>query len=156
MYHESFSCTSAYAIRESVFNGKRRFEQFDGLRCGQASNWTLRHLAGEITTYQTERCCICGIKSVELLRNSFMLTGRTIGLVLEVHHEDSIFKFRQCFQLTASHSIRADFSLTVCISVVTICTNRFNIQKLYVMLTQCIYVFCVDLRTNSDYFTVQH
>ena len=26
----------------------------------------------------------------------------------------------------------------------------------YVLLTQCIYVFCVDLRTNSDYFTVQH
>jgi hypothetical protein len=24
------------------------------------------------------------------------------------------------------------------------------------MPTQCIYVFCVDLRTNSDYFTVQH
>jgi hypothetical protein len=22
--------------------------------------------------------------------------------------------------------------------------------------TDCIYVFCVDLRTNSDYFTVQH
>jgi hypothetical protein len=22
--------------------------------------------------------------------------------------------------------------------------------------TKCIYVFCVDLRTNSDYFTVQH
>jgi hypothetical protein len=26
----------------------------------------------------------------------------------------------------------------------------------YVPPTQCIYVFCVDLRTNSDYFTVQH
>ena len=26
----------------------------------------------------------------------------------------------------------------------------------YVLLTQRIYVFCVDLRTNSDYFTVQH
>jgi len=26
----------------------------------------------------------------------------------------------------------------------------------YVLLTQCIYVFCVDLRTISDYFTVQH
>jgi len=26
----------------------------------------------------------------------------------------------------------------------------------YVLPTQCIYVFCVDLRTNSDYFTVQH
>jgi len=26
----------------------------------------------------------------------------------------------------------------------------------YVLPTQCIYGFCVDLRTNSDYFTVQH
>ena len=26
----------------------------------------------------------------------------------------------------------------------------------YVLPTQCIYVFCVDLRTNSHYFTVQH
>ena len=26
----------------------------------------------------------------------------------------------------------------------------------YVLPTQCIYVFCVDLRTNSDYLTVQH
>jgi hypothetical protein len=41
-------------------------------------------------------------------------------------------------------------------SVVTICTAMFNIQQFYVLPTQCIYVFCVDLRTNSDYFTVQH
>jgi hypothetical protein len=34
--------------------------------------------------------------------------------------------------------------------------RQFNIQQLYVLPTQCIYVFCVDLRTNSDYFTVQH
>jgi hypothetical protein len=32
---------------------------------------------------------------------------------------------------------------------------RFNIKKSYVLPTQCIYVFCVDLRTNSDYLTVQ-
>jgi len=25
----------------------------------------------------------------------------------------------------------------------------------YVLLTQCIYVFCVDLSTNSDYFLIQ-
>jgi len=44
--------------------------------------------------------------------------------------------------------------------VVTICTAsghymqyQFNIQQFYVLPTQCIYVFCVDLRTNSDYFT---
>jgi hypothetical protein len=36
--------------------------------------------------------------------------------------------------------------------VVTLCTARFNIHKFYVLPTQCIYVFCVDLRTNSDYF----
>ena len=30
--------------------------------------------------------------------------------------------------------------------------RRFNIKRFYVLPTQCIYVFCVDLRTNSDYF----
>ena len=34
--------------------------------------------------------------------------------------------------------------------------RQFNIQQLYVLPTQCIYVFCVDLRTNSDYFPIQH
>jgi hypothetical protein len=34
--------------------------------------------------------------------------------------------------------------------------RQFNIQQFYVLPAQCIYVFCVDLRTNSDYFTVQH
>ena len=33
---------------------------------------------------------------------------------------------------------------------------QFTIKQFYVLPTQCIYVFCVDLRTNSDYFTVQH
>jgi DNA-directed RNA polymerase subunit RPC12/RpoP len=27
---------------------------------------------------------------------------------------------------------------------------------LYVLPTECVYVFCVDLRTNSEYITVQH
>jgi hypothetical protein len=34
--------------------------------------------------------------------------------------------------------------------------HQFNINKFYVLPTPCIYVFCVDLRTNSNYFTVQH
>jgi hypothetical protein len=34
--------------------------------------------------------------------------------------------------------------------------HQFNIHKLYVLPTQCIDVFCVDLRTNSDYFPIQH
>jgi len=35
-------------------------------------------------------------------------------------------------------------------------TARFDIQQFSVLPTQCVYVFCVDLRTNSDYFPIQH
>jgi len=34
--------------------------------------------------------------------------------------------------------------------------RQFNIQQFSVLPTQCIYVFCVDLRTNSGYFHIQH
>jgi len=34
--------------------------------------------------------------------------------------------------------------------------HQFNSQQFYVLPTQCIYVFCVDLRTNSHYFPIQH
>jgi len=34
--------------------------------------------------------------------------------------------------------------------------HQFNIHKFYVLPTQCIYVFCVYLRTNSHYFPIQH
>jgi hypothetical protein len=34
--------------------------------------------------------------------------------------------------------------------------RQFNIQQFYILPTQCICVFCVDLRTNSHYFPIQH
>ena len=34
--------------------------------------------------------------------------------------------------------------------------RQFNIQQFNFLPTQYIYVFCVDLRTNSDYFLTQH
>ena len=34
--------------------------------------------------------------------------------------------------------------------------RQLNIQQFYVLPTQCIYVFCVDMTTNSDYFPIQH
>jgi len=38
----------------------------------------------------------------------------------------------------------------------TLRTISFNIHKFCVLPTQCIYVFCVDLRkNNSDYFSLQ-
>jgi hypothetical protein len=38
----------------------------------------------------------------------------------------------------------------------TLCTISYNVQKFCVLPTEYIYVFCVDLRTNSDYFSIQH
>ena len=40
--------------------------------------------------------------------------------------------------------------------VFTLRATNLNTQKIYVLPTQCICVFCVDLRTNSDYFPIQH
>jgi len=34
--------------------------------------------------------------------------------------------------------------------------RQFNIQQFHVLSTQCIYVFYVDIGTNSDYFPRQH
>ena len=34
--------------------------------------------------------------------------------------------------------------------------RQFKTQQFYVLPTQCIYVFCVDHRTHSDYFPIQH
>jgi hypothetical protein len=40
--------------------------------------------------------------------------------------------------------------------VVVICTTGFNVPKFCVLPTQGIYVFCVDFRTNGNYFSVKH
>jgi len=32
--------------------------------------------------------------------------------------------------------------------------RQFNIQQFHFLPTQCIYVFCVDLRTNINYFMI--
>ena len=34
--------------------------------------------------------------------------------------------------------------------------QQLNIQQLSVLPTQCIYVFCIYLKTNSDYFPIKH
>jgi hypothetical protein len=34
--------------------------------------------------------------------------------------------------------------------------RQVNIQQFYILPTHFIYVFCVDPRTNSDYFPIQH
>ena len=66
------------------------------------------------------------------------------------------------------------FNRTVCLqvkpsghymyrTVVTICTAQWSLyvppvqhSAIHVLPTHCIYVFCVDLRTNSHYVPIQH
>ena len=43
---------------------------------------------------------------------------------------------------------------TVYSTVVTLSNTRFSIQQFYVLPTQCTYVFCMDLRTNSEYYPI--
>jgi hypothetical protein len=40
--------------------------------------------------------------------------------------------------------------------MVSLRITRFSAHKSYVLPTQCIYVFCMDLRTNTDYFSTQY
>ena len=49
-----------------------------------------------------------------------------------------------------------NFTLHILSPIVTIYTARFSTHKFYVLPTHCIYMFCMDLRTNSDYFPIQH
>jgi hypothetical protein len=42
------------------------------------------------------------------------------------------------------------------IAVVTWCFTLLTIRELRLLPTQDVHVFCVDLRTNSDYFPIQH
>jgi len=40
--------------------------------------------------------------------------------------------------------------------MVSIPTIRFNIHKFYVLYTEAIFVFYIDLGTHSDYFLLKH
>jgi len=55
---------------------------------------------------------------------------------------------------------RRDFTMFLYLNqrgtVVTICTTTFKIQQFYFLPTEFIHVFRIDLRTNSDSFSVQH
>ena len=81
------------------------------------------------------------------MANYLMPAGRlTVGLKLSCRTARS-FELMVC-------SVRAlRLNGTLCSPVVTIMYRQFNIQQFYALPTQCVYVFCVDLRTNSDYFS---
>jgi len=40
--------------------------------------------------------------------------------------------------------------------MITLCITRFNIHRHYILPTRWISVFYMDLRTNYNYFPIQH
>jgi len=52
--------------------------------------------------------------------------------------------------------ISRSLKLCFCVSLFDPVKPRLNIQQFYFLPKQCICVFCVDLRTNSEYFPIQH
>jgi hypothetical protein len=73
----------------------------------------------------------------------------------EVRRQAGHCPFRGWFWPKSALSAFENWGLTLYSPVVIICTSSFNTQTFYVLSMQCIYVFCVDLRTNSDYLIIQ-
>jgi hypothetical protein len=67
-----------------------------------------------------------------------------------------------CVQCRAGNSVKTDAACTSVEFIVkpqepsgNYLHHQFNVKQFHVLPTQCIYVFCVDLRTNSHYFIIQ-
>jgi len=69
----------------------------------------------------------------------------------------SFFPIRRSLCILSFHATQSELRLLWPSKLSGYCTYRqFNIQQLYVLPTHCFCVFCVDLRTSSDYFPIQH
>jgi uncharacterized membrane protein YcgQ (UPF0703/DUF1980 family) len=66
-----------------------------------------------------------------VFRHKACLSGLNVRYVYVMH--------KTCFKLGLQSPLVSSF------------TTRYNIQQPYVLPTQCICVFCIDFRTNSDY-----
>ena len=84
---------------------------------------------------------------MRLLRGTFYIlrSAHTVYLYVLCGSENK----QRLFHCTALTDLLVFITETECVY----CAVR---STFYVLPTQCVYVFCVDLRTNSDYFTVQH
>jgi len=68
----------------------------------------------------------------------------------------SVVRLTRCTEVGSCYIVCCPYLRGRIINTVQWFITSFDIQQFYVLPTQCIYVFCVDLRTNSDYFPIQH
>jgi len=69
---------------------------------------------------------------------------------------DIVFRSLQAYLLMQQQAVAKHMFVTTLGPSGHCMYRQFNIQQFYVLPAQCIYVFCVDLRANSDYFPIQH
>jgi len=81
--------------------------------------------------------------------------NREIGFYSRMWQKISRLRFFHSF-LSPSMQIPLPNTVTTQWLTGTLCTTWFNIQQFSVLPTQCIYVLCMDQRTNRDYFPIQH
>jgi hypothetical protein len=60
----------------------------------------------------------------------------------------------QALSVTGTRACLVVLLVTLSSPMVALCTTTFNTHKFYVLPTQCIYVICMDLRTNSEHFSI--
>jgi hypothetical protein len=71
-------------------------------------------------------------------------------------HQTESERSRQIQQFGSQSILSVAHSLNLKAQWLLYVPPGLTLQKSYVLPTQCIYAFCVDLRTNSDYFPIQH
>ena len=82
--------------------------------------------------------------------HAFVMLNRTSGHYM--YHQWSLYVPPVVNICTTQWSLYVPPVVVICTCTTSLTFN----SPTHVWPTQCIYVFCVDLRTNSDYFPIQH
>jgi hypothetical protein len=118
--------------------------------------WSIAHSAGSIANKARTRAAPWPVRPGVLLAIVRLGLEMSCTLVMDISKQLTQFKNSYMHYTTYNYKKRFLCSSDFYNPVVTISTNSFNIQQFHVQPTHCIYVFCMDLRTNGDYFPVQH
>jgi hypothetical protein len=77
----------------------------------------------------------------------------------QLNKTQMVERFKKYFDLSKfvsfSDRISSNYSLTFYSLAVTLHTTRFNIKN-FTWCPHCVYVFCTDLRTNSNFCLIKH
>jgi len=117
-----------------------------------------RHLAVSLSSRSWTNCSAGQALHLEFNPVCTVVTTSTASLTFAIFH--SAYTMYLCVLCGSENKQRlfhctalTDWLVFITETECVYCAVR---STFYFLPTQCIYVFCVDLRTNSDYFTVQH